>query len=238
MIIFLVAAAVIPSLLLMAWFHRRDLNPEPRRVLWRTAWLGVLSVIPVLIVVPIYGGIAERISSPLLQGTLVAFLNAAIPEEFFKLLVVVLYASRLRDFDEPMDGIVYGVAASLGFATIENILYVTHGGWPVAVSRALTSVPAHALFGAVMGLQVARAKFEPGRSRSHLKQALLWPVLLHGLYDAPLLSARAAAKAGTLESFPGWTLLLVPAVLILGYIWVRGNVARLHALQVAARDHS
>ncbi len=234
--LFLIAAAVIPSLLLMAWFHHRDANPEPRGVLWRTAGLGVLSIIPVLIVVSIYGGFLERVSAPVLQGTLVAFFNAAVPEEFFKLLVVLLYAAKLRDFDEPMDGVVYGVAASLGFATVENILYVSHGGWSVAIARGLTSVPAHALCGAIMGLHVGRARFDPPRSRSHLAQALLWPVLLHGLYDAPMLSAAAAAQADRLEEFPGSFLLLVPVVLVVGFLWVRKQTALLRAAQLAGRS--
>ena len=56
-----------------------------------------------------------------------------------------------KEFDELMDGIVYGAVASLGFATLENIMYCIDGGLSVVAIRALTAVPAHASFGAIMG---------------------------------------------------------------------------------------
>jgi RsiW-degrading membrane proteinase PrsW (M82 family) len=58
-----------------------------------------------------------------------------------------------------MDGVVYGAVASLGFATLENILYVTPNGFAVAAARAFTAVPGHALLGVIMGYYVGRAKF-------------------------------------------------------------------------------
>lgn len=232
----LIAAAIIPSFILMAWFHRRDRNREPLKVLWGTAGLGVLSVIPVLIVVSTYGKLIHSIEAPWTNGIMTAFFSAAIPEEFFKFLVLVLFAARLRDFDEPMDGVVYGVAASLGFATIENILYVSQGGWVVAVLRAVTSVPAHALFGAVMGVYVGRAKFQPTRRNWYLGQALFWPILLHGLYDAPLLASRAAYARGSAEEFQAGWLLLVPAVMLASTIWVWRRVADLRAEQLQLKE--
>jgi RsiW-degrading membrane proteinase PrsW (M82 family) len=86
-----------------------------------------------------------------------AFLSAAVPEEFFKWLIVVLYCARHKEFDEPMDGLVYGAVASLGFATFENVVYVwvsevsTQAGLQVALARGLTAVPMHASLGAIMG---------------------------------------------------------------------------------------
>ena len=52
-------------------------------------------------------------------------------------------------FNEPMDGLILGVAAALGFATVENIFYVRAGKILTALVRAIVSVPSHALFGAV-----------------------------------------------------------------------------------------
>lgn len=228
----LLIAAVVPSLVLMIWFHRRDAFPEPQAVLWQTAGLGVLSVIPVLIVVSLYASAIDRIANPYWNGTLTAFFSAAVPEEFFKFLVVVLFAAKLRDFDEPMDGVVYGVAASLGFATIENILYVTHGGFGVAVTRALSSVPAHALFGAAMGLHVGRAKFDPAHRASHLAQGLGWAILLHGLYDTPLLVAKAFAAQNRVDEFPALWLLTVPVLIIGVGIWVKRLTANLRQQQL------
>ena len=77
---------------------------------------------------------------------------------------------RNRAFDEPMDGIVYGVVASLGFATLENILFVFNGGMSVAVSRAFTAVPLHAFVGAIMGYYVGQAWRHPEERRRFILQ--------------------------------------------------------------------
>ena len=88
-----------------------------------------------------------------------AVLGAAIPEELFKFLVLRWYVWRKPHFDEPLDGVVYGATASLGFATLENILYVGSHGLEMAVLRALTAVPGHAFTGVVMGAFLGRARF-------------------------------------------------------------------------------
>lgn len=232
----LLLAALLPSAVIMRWFHTRDAEPEPRGALWKTFGWGVASIIPVLVVVRTYAGAVESITDPLMLGLAEAFLCAAVPEEFFKYVVVAGFATRLRDFDEPMDGIVYGVAASLGFATLENVLYVAEGGLVVALIRAVTAVPGHALYGAVMGVYVGRAVFEPARANRHMTLALFWPIVLHGLYDFPLLAAGAADEAGMPERGPGAWMLLVPLVLILSWVWVKSRVAELRAAQLAGGD--
>ena len=191
---FLAVSAVVPSLLLMWFFHARDVYPEPPRMLWTVFGGGILIVLPVLGLAGALDLVVERVTQPLPRGFLEAFLLAAIPEEGFKLLVVWGYAARRPEFDEPMDGVVYGVAASLGFATFENLLYVGQSGFAVALMRALTAVPSHAFLGAIMGYYVGRARFaESGRGR-WLWTAFWVPTLLHGLYDTPLLAARQADR--------------------------------------------
>ena len=190
-------SAVVPSILLIWYFRSRDLYPEPARVLAATFGLGVLIVLPVLIVALPVDRALVGVGSPYVSGLLGAFLTAAIPEEAFKLLVVTRYCSRHREFDEPIDGIVYGAVASLGFATLENVLYVARGGLPLAAARALTAVPGHAFMGAIMGYYVARAKFEPEKRRSSLALAFLVPMLVHGAYDFPLLTLKALNGGAT-----------------------------------------
>ncbi len=189
-------AALLPSVLLVWFFHRHDAHPEPSRVLWATFGLGVLTVFPVLVVaLPVQAGLEQLALGPWTRGTLDAFLCAALPEEAFKLLVLFAYAARHRAFDEPMDGVVYGVVASLGFATFENVLYTADGGLVVATLRAFTAVPMHALCGAVMGYYVGRWRFpaETGGGPGSLVAAYAWPTLFHGLYDAPLLALKPIA---------------------------------------------
>jgi RsiW-degrading membrane proteinase PrsW (M82 family) len=161
---FLAVSAIVPSVLLMAYFHRRDLYREPARDLWLAFAAGVLVALPVLAFATPLTPIVSRFESPLLYGLVAAFLQAGIPEELFKFLMLWFVVARRASFDEPMDGVVYGVALSLGFATLENVLYVSTGGLEVALTRALTAVPCHAFLGAIMGYFVGRAKFaESGR---------------------------------------------------------------------------
>ncbi len=155
---FLAVSAVIPSLLIMRYFHARDRYREPQRVLWTTFGLGVLSVFGVAVVF-IYSPLVDGIDNPLLRGPVDAFASAAIPEELLKLLVLVAYCARHKEFDEPLDGLVYGATASLGFATLENVLYVVQNGLGLAVMRAFTAVPGHAFSGAILGWHVSQWKF-------------------------------------------------------------------------------
>lgn len=127
---FTAVSAVVPSMLLLWFFHSRDTFREPGRVVWATFGFGVLAIIPVLVVAAPFAIAldAAHLPYPLVVGLVSAFITAGFPEELFKYSVLVLYAGRHQEFDEPMDGIVYGVAASLGFATLENILYTAQGG--------------------------------------------------------------------------------------------------------------
>jgi len=217
-------SALAPSLLLVWYFHRRDLYPEPPRVLWTTFGLGVISVLFVLPVEWIVSVPLQGVEGFIGRGAGEAFFEAAIPEEFFKLAVLLAYSYRQREFDEPMDGIVYGAVASLGFATLENVLYVFNGGMGVAVVRALTAVPFHASAGAIMGYFAGRARFLPGRKLPLILKGFGAAVLLHGLYDFPLLSLEAAKASPANVIPPGplavsGLLLLTLASLIFSMAW-------------------
>ena len=130
-----------------------------------------------------------------IQAGYTAFIVAGITEETFKFLVFILFIWRNQHFNEKFDGIVYAVFISLGFAAVENLLYVTQLGFDVGVSRALTAVPAHALFGIVMGYHLGIAKMIPERRTKHMLLGLLVPILLHGIYDFIIMSGHPLALA-------------------------------------------
>src|SRR5262249_35502683 len=114
-----------------------------------------------------------------------AFVLSGLVEECAKYVVVMAAVYHWDEFDEPLDGVVYGVAVSLGFATLENILYILGRGLSVAWGRALFAVPAHALFGGTMGYYAGRAKFDReaariGAVRRDYVLCLLLPVAFHG----------------------------------------------------------
>ena len=84
---------------------------------------------------------------------------AGLVEEYLKLTVVRLTAYRAPAFDEVMDGVVYTVVAGMGFACLENVLYVMGGSLATALVRAFTAVPLHAVASGLMGYSLGRARF-------------------------------------------------------------------------------
>ena len=118
-----------------------------------------------------------------------AFTLAAIPEETAKLIMLWLFLRRCTYFDEHMDGIVYAVCVSLGFAALENVVYL-FGNYPdvigVGISRALFAIPGHFFFGVLMGYYYSLAKYSKDDNRYYMILTLLAPILAHGAYDSLL----------------------------------------------------
>lgn len=183
--------ALLPAVLLIQYFIMRDAYPEPRGLVWKTVGLGALATIPIAIV----GLALESIGEPFFGKTLLyvlvdSFIFTALIEEGGKFLVLSWVAAKYKDFDEPMDGIVYGVAASLGFAALENMLYVGDGGMNVALLRMLTAVPGHAMFGVLMGTYFGIAYGAPAERAKWRRRALIVPILFHGAYDCGLMAVE------------------------------------------------
>jgi RsiW-degrading membrane proteinase PrsW (M82 family) len=190
----LLFSAVVPALFCLWYLCSRDANPEPARVVIKTFLLGALVTIPIIPVAYALEALGKDAMGMWPRALVGGFLGASIPEELFKFLVIRLWVWRQKEFDEPMDGIVYSAAASLGFAALENVLYVEQGGFGVATLRALTAVPGHALSGVIMGYFAGRAKFAPEADRNGLLlKGLLAAAALHGTYDTFLLTGSIFA---------------------------------------------
>ena len=109
-------------------------------------------------------------------------------EEFFKWLILLLAIYRHVEFEDAYDGILYGASVSLGFATVENILYLFTFGTDIAFIRALLPVSSHALFGVVMGYYYWPGKICCGiKSIEYLFLAFLAPFSLHFIYNGIFL---------------------------------------------------
>jgi len=176
-------AAVAPVLFLLFYIYVKDKKaPEPTEQLFKAFRYGVLSAIAVMVVMSSFGSFGEP--NTFFQCVKVSFLEAAIPEEFFKWLFLYILIWRSPQFDEYIDGIVYAVFVSMGFACLENVMYVLPGTMATAVSRALLSVPAHFLFAVIMGYYISLAKFHPEVHRTrYMALSLLLPMLAHGIFD-------------------------------------------------------
>jgi protease PrsW len=180
------ALAVLPGFLLLFLFYKLDKHePEPPEKIRKVLLAGALSPI---VVAPL-GSALSALCFKMVEKTSVAgiaidaFLVAGVVEESAKMAVVWLTIYNDPEFDEPYDGIVYCVTASLGFAIIENLFYAVGSDLRNVVARALLSVPLHALCGVFMGTFMGLSKFRPDRKRQLLFLAFLVPVLAHGLYD-------------------------------------------------------
>lgn len=179
--------AIAPGVAISAYIIFKDqYNREPRRYLIISFLLGMLSVLPAL---------GLEISASQITSNFPAFfkttagiaINAyffvALPEEICKFLMLLWYAYRKKEFDEPFDGIVYAVMVGMGFATVENISYVSQFGLMTGIMRLFLAVPAHASFAIIMGYFMGKARFSAQKPRFLLFFGVFWAIVFHGSYD-------------------------------------------------------
>ena len=197
--IILLALSVLPVILLMVFIYRQDkYQKEPIKSLAK-AFIGGMIAIPLDIF------IVGLINNIWMSNTVFynAFWEAGIPEEFSKFIIFMVLIWWDKNFDEYMDGIVYASFIGLGFACIENIMYVfgaasesLGSGISTGVVRALLSVPGHFLFGVVMGYFLALAKFKKEKRFVYLMSGLLLAMLAHGLFDWLLMVTNVVPALG------------------------------------------
>lgn len=201
----ILAAALFPAILLLLYIWKKDPQPEPTSQLIKAVSWGMAICIPVALLEMLIQTLLTNAgvdSSTLVGTTIDAFVVAALPEETFKLLVLWLVLRRNPYFDEHFDGIVYAVCVGLGFAALENVLYVfSEENWlSVAIARALLAVPGHYAFAVLMGYYYSVYHFVD-RSPRIAACILLAPVVAHGIYDAIALSGTVNPYIGGLSFF-------------------------------------
>ncbi|MCF6464649.1 PrsW family intramembrane metalloprotease [Clostridium sp. Cult2] len=201
--------AITPAIAIIFGIYLSDRHDrEPAKLLILTYLLGALAVIPILIVEELF--LSFNIFSGILEAAYTAFIVAGLTEEYFKRLVILKVPYKTKYFNEKLDGIVYGVFSAMGFATVENIVYVVYryaNNPHVGLYRGVFSVPAHAVFGITMGYYLSLARFDTDsrRARKNMRRSLYMPILLHGTFNFILMS-----------NVPQLSLLFVPYVI---YIW-------------------
>ena len=192
--------SVLPAALLIIFIYRQDkYQKEPFKSLFKAFFGGMLSVVFTIITVRIIDYTIGLI--PYLNQTVFydSFITAGIPEELCKFLVFMIFIWNDKNFDEYFDGIVYASFVSLGFATVENIMYVMPGGIGTGIVRALISVPAHFLFGVILGYFLSLAKFNSDKKGRYIIIGLLIAMAAHGLFDWLLMFSDR--MGGALSSF-------------------------------------
>ncbi len=180
----LLALACAPGLALIVYVYLKDeYDREPILLLIWAFVLGVFSTVPAILLESAATGLGFSESSSALMNFFFAFGIVGFSEEVSKLLMILVFIYRNKNFDEPFDGIVYAVMVSMGFATLENILYVWEGGVHVAMVRMFTAVPAHATFAVIMGYYIGIAKFHPREKWRYIFMGLGGAIIFHGAYD-------------------------------------------------------
>ncbi|GET28600.1 PrsW family glutamic-type intramembrane protease [Prolixibacter sp. SD074] len=193
----LMLLTIAPVIIILFYIYSRDkYEKEPFYLLAKGLLFGVISVLPVTLIEGIL-----MMFGPLFTGYwntfYQAFVVAGATEEGFKFLASFLLVWHSREFNQRFDGIVYAVFVSMGFALVENMLYVftSANGLSVGLTRALTAVPAHAMFGVLMGFHLSMAKFYPEARGIFLGYAFLIPFIFHGIYDFILMSGNQVLLA-------------------------------------------
>ncbi len=193
----ILALALGPGIFWVWFFYTRDrYEPEPAAQIVRLFFLGMFVTVPVAFIEGIAGAL---IAVPLIMAAVVA----PVVEEFGKFFVVRRTIYPSAEFDEPIDGIVYAAATALGFASLENVIYITAAyltapalAFGTFVIRAIFSVPGHALFSGVWGYALGRAKFAPAEERQRIiLRGLVLGVVLHGIFNFLLVTAEMFAFA-------------------------------------------
>ena len=182
----LLLATILPSILIILFFVLSDKFKEPNAEIIKVFFYGILITIPAFFINTYLSGIWA--STQMDEGLKSSFFTAAPVEEGLKLAVLYFLVYKMKDFNEPIDGIVYGVAVSLGFATLENFYYVYiladyYETTPIymAFLRSFSAVPAHGIFGVFMGYFFMRYAFI--KKGDNLIFAFLVPFTLHGCYN-------------------------------------------------------
>ena len=186
---------LVPPILILLYFVLSDKFKEPKGTVILIFFLGFLICLPA----GILNGLSEQLFFTKLnysRNLTWSFLGPAWAEELLKFLILYLIVLKRKEFNEPMDGLVYGVVVSLGFATYENYTYVYEiavdwakednaspavYSYAVALGRSYSAVPMHGLNGAVMGYFFGLYAFT--NNKKFLVLSLLLPYLFHGFYN-------------------------------------------------------
>ena len=216
---------ILPSLAILFYFIYSDKFKEPRKIIIITFLLGVLITIPAGYLNHYVMETFEnnsRVNNALIGG----FFAGGLVEESLKFLVFYFYVLKEKAFNEPMDAIVYGVVVSLGFATLENYDYVFRiaeeyemSPLDMAIGRAYTAVPMHALCGVIMGFYFGMYAFVSGGK--NLSLALIVPYIFHGTYNF-------------LCAFPPYYIFVIFILLVFSYL-LHKNVKETQRLK--KREH-
>lgn len=218
-----IALAFLPPLVWLTFFLHEDRHPEPKRLLFLTFAGGILAALLAIGVEltifgrePVFQGFLARVSPGMLELPLLVFFGVALIEEYLKYFAVKITVLWRREFDEPVDAMIYMVTAALGFAAIENVIFLIPvfaegflGGIELTVNRFLGANLLHSLASALVGYALARHAFTP-RRRHAVAVGIAAATVLHALFNYFIIARETVPEIITLAIF----LLALAAVVV------------------------
>ncbi len=217
-----VVLALVPAVLWLAFFYAQDrLEPEPKPFVIGVVILGALlaSAVGIPVVRDLFR-VQDWLGRSLLTNLLGSILVIGFVQEFLKYAAVRYSIYLLPEFDERMDGILYGTAAGLGFATMLNINYVVESGGVdlgVGVIRIVVTALAQASFAGITGYFLGRAKFEE-EPVWWLPLGVTVAAVLNGLFTVLLGSVTRVGSVLAGKTANPWYGLLL-AVVVAGLVF-------------------
>ena len=180
--------ASLPIILMCMYIYKKDYDKEPSYLLKKLFIYGALSIVPIIILELLTSKISVLDTKNFLSLFINVFICVGLIEEGAKWVIVNKSVYNDIEFNHAYDAIVYCVFASLGFALIENILYVYQEGITIGLLRAITTIPAHTFNGVLMGYFLGLSKSDDinkkyNDSKHNMFLSLFIPVLTHTIYD-------------------------------------------------------
>lgn len=182
----MLALAIAPGLAIAIYVYWRDkYDREPLMLILKCFLLGIISVAPAVILQLLFKNYMGFGTGGMVKTAIMAFAVVGFTEEFSKFIFLRGFAYPRTAFNEPFDGITYSVMIAMGFATLENVIYVyySNAAMDTALMRMFTAVPAHAACAVIMGFFVGLAKFRGSLSFLYSAAGLFLAAFSHGLYD-------------------------------------------------------
>ena len=200
---FLLFLSILPSIALGVMIYKKDIVEKESTGLLFKLFLGgaigsvILTLLLSTVLEPIIPDLEDS-NNNFIYLAINTFFKVALVEEFSKWIFLKKITWKNKEFNYIYDAIVYAVFVALGFATIENIIYVlgSEGGISIAILRAILSVPGHAFDGVFMGYYYGLAKQAKINDNIKLFKrnmifSLLIPVVFHFIFDYLLLSENS-----------------------------------------------
>lgn len=191
-----VALSFLPPFAWLLFYLREDKHPEPKHLILFTFIAGIISALVAVAVElglfgvdPVFSGFFSRFAPGVLALPVVVFSGVALIEEYLKYAAVKISVLSLPDFDEPVDAMIYMVSSALGFAAIENALFLVPafeksfaGGFELTATRFLGANLLHALSSAIVGYFLARHMFSPWKKHA-VFAGIIFASALHALFN-------------------------------------------------------